>query len=314
MTADISTSVVVASRNRPEELYNCLHSIRAAMRPGDELIVVDSASAAPRSVHRVAEQVGAKVIRTELAGSAAARNLGVARAVCDILAFTDDDAVVDQHWISTACERFRDARISAVVGPVFESGLATDRTLFEFGSFSAASDEVEFDRRSGDWFSRARFGAIGSGANLFVRRSAFESHGPFREGLGAGAPIIGDENYFLLTLIESGAIVAHVPGSRVHHPAQSIERLRDVRMGYVAYLLYVFLTRPLIRSQVCQSAFTGLRRMRGSAARPARRTPLTEIVRAVVRAPHLVVRALRIDRDAERRRRDLPATDVRTPS
>ena len=296
MKGRVRTSVVIASRDRPRELLACLRSVQAAISPSDEIIVVDSASRDSSATSATANSVGATVLRSELPGSARARNLGVASARGEFIAFTDDDARVDADWIQSAAKRFRDAAVAAVVGPVYAADVVPETPLFEFGAFDVSKDVVVFNRSAANWFSRVRLGAIGSGANLHVRRTAFEQHGLFRESLGAGAPIIGDENYFLLSLIEGGATVVHDPRTRVLHPSQSIERLKEVRLSYLAYVLYVFVTRGEIRSKVAVSFLRGLRRERSFGLKPARSIQLSEIVSAAWRAPRLVIAARQIDR------------------
>ena len=60
-------SVVVPTRDRAEHLTACLEALRRELRPGDELVVVDSASATP------AEQA---TLRAPRPGASLARNLG----------------------------------------------------------------------------------------------------------------------------------------------------------------------------------------------------------------------------------------------
>ena len=287
---------MIASRDRPRELIDCLRSVQAAISPADEIIVVDSASQDLSATESAANSFGAIFIRSELPGSARARNLGVASARGEFVAFTDDDARVDADWIECAANRFRDAGVAAVVGPVYAAHVVPETPLFQFGAYDVSKDVVVFNRLEANWFARVRLGAIGSGANLHVRRKVFEQYGLFRESLGAGAPIIGDENYFLLTLIEQGATVVHDPQTRVVHPAQSISRLRDVRQSYLAYVLYVLVTRREIRTRVASSLLSGLRRQRSWGAQPPHSIPLREIVIALWRAPRLLIAALRIDK------------------
>ena len=153
----------------------------------------------------------------------------------------------EPQWLDALARRFAEPSVSAVVGPVLEIGRTPPNLVIRFPTFDPSRDEASFDREQDDWFSRVRMGAIGSGTNLAVRREVFETAGPFRPGLGAGAPIAGDENYFLLSLVEGGHRVVNEPTARVHHPAQSPSRLREISEDRAAYFLYVFLTRPALR-------------------------------------------------------------------
>lgn len=286
-------SVIVATRgDRPAELRECLRLIRAQTTSEDEIIVVDSASRDAELVQRLAREAGAKYLRTHLGGSARARNVGIDNARGEIMAFTDDDAYVCDGWLDALVDGFRDSSVSAVVGPVYVLGSESEY-LFSFPDFDPGRDVVRFNRESRDWFLHARCGAIGSGANIAVRRAAFVRHGGFRESLGSGAPIGGDENYCLLTLIENGETVLNEPSAAVHHLRQPDDRLHDLRGRNVAYYFYLLLTRPRIRKPLLAHAFS-----RRPHAVQGTASPFSsmDVVRAFARAPGLVFSALIIDR------------------
>ena len=70
-------SVVVCSRDRPQHLAACLEALLTAIRPQDEVIVVDSASRDART-RRAAFDHGVRVVRCERPGLSHARNAGLA--------------------------------------------------------------------------------------------------------------------------------------------------------------------------------------------------------------------------------------------
>ncbi|MFZ0745645.1 MAG: glycosyltransferase, partial [Terracidiphilus sp.] len=165
------------------------------------------ASADPASIREVVSGFDARLFRLERTGAARARNFGIRQARGEIIAFTDDDASVGPEWLDALASGFSNPAVSAVVGPVFELASEPARLLFPSAGFDAGSDRVSLSRSDPTWFEKLRSGAFGFGANLAVRRAVFKRHGLFRECLGAGAPIGGDENYFLLALIENGGLV-----------------------------------------------------------------------------------------------------------
>ena len=96
-----------------------------------------------------------------------ARNLGVARASADVLAFIDADAVPDSDWLSTllaALEPDADAVAGAVRNGTPRSAVGTAGWLLEFSEF------LPYRRRP------VRHGAS---CNLLVRRAALEELGGF---------------------------------------------------------------------------------------------------------------------------------------
>jgi glycosyltransferase involved in cell wall biosynthesis len=288
-------SIVVASRDRPEMLQHCIASINRCRAPDAELIVVDSASSDRGRVARIARLGGARLVRSELPGAARARNLGLAGARGDIIAFTDDDATVDPGWADALRNAFSDPVVDAVVGPVFLEGTSPPFAMHPRTGIDPAIDRVRFSRANQGWFDEVSFGSIGFGANLAVRRGAFNRFGTFRECLGAGAPIAGDENYFLLTLVARGATVMNEPRARVFHPPQTPGRIRELQRSAVAYLLYVIGTQPGLAPR---TAARILRRIMHRSRGGVRRSPAgpagaraREILEAALAAPGLLLAA-----------------------
>jgi glycosyltransferase involved in cell wall biosynthesis len=296
----ILISVVVASRNRPAELRNCLASINQERAADVELIVVDSASSDPSRTAHIARDANARFLSTGVPGAARARNLGLAHARGDIIAFTDDDAVVDFGWLAAFRQVFKDPVIDAVVGPVVVMGTTPPLAMKPGSGIDPAIDRIRHSRTNRRWFDEVAFGSIGFGANLAVRRCTFDRFGTFRECLGAGAPISGDENYFLLKLIANGAIVANEPKARVFHPPQSPARVRELQRSAVAYLLFVMGTQPQLAPR---AAVRLLRRIlarcapaAGSSGNGAKKSRMAEILDSLVAAPRLLLEAKRMER------------------
>ena len=101
--ADVS--VVIATRNRPEDLSTCLAALRALAPPPGEIVVADSASDDPAATARVAEESGARLVRCDRAGLSLARNTGAAAARGSLIAFLDDDCRADAGIEVSAASR-----------------------------------------------------------------------------------------------------------------------------------------------------------------------------------------------------------------
>jgi len=208
MTEPAPLSVVVPTRDRPELLELCLRSLRASLRPQDELIVADSASR-NGAVKRAAESVGARYIRCELPGASRARNAGWGCAHHDIVAFIDDDVRVDPDWAEAVAGAFaRAPEIAFITGRI---GLSADQAETERPvAFIDERDPFPID-------TTAR-GTLGHSANLAVRRSALEVVGGFDEILGAGGPLCGAEDYDLFDrLFAAGLIGRYEPSASSVH-------------------------------------------------------------------------------------------------
>jgi glycosyltransferase involved in cell wall biosynthesis len=170
-------SVVLPTRNRPEKLARCLASVLDALRDGDEVIVVDSASTDPE-VARVGRDAGAQVVRCERPGVDRARNAGWQRAAHDAVLFVDDDVVVDAGWA--------DAMVAALAAHP-EAGFVTGRIDSLPGSKSTERPVAIKDDEAPARLDADTTGTLGHSASLAVRRVALEHIGGFDEEMGAGA-------------------------------------------------------------------------------------------------------------------------------
>src|SRR5437762_7204959 len=105
-------AVIIATRNRCESLRRTLHSLAMAQNRfgATELIVVDNDSSdatasllrqwsAANTPHHIA-------LRMETPGKSRALNAALRATQASLLAFTDDDTVVDPEWLRAVAEFF----------------------------------------------------------------------------------------------------------------------------------------------------------------------------------------------------------------
>ncbi|PRP90349.1 putative glycosyltransferase EpsH [Enhygromyxa salina] len=109
-------SVVVCSFNGAATIRDTLRGLRRLEYPDYEVIVVDDGStdATPKIV---AEYPEVWLIRTENRGLSAARNLGWQAAEGEIVAYIDDDAYPDPHWLHFLAHGFTTGDWVGVGGP-----------------------------------------------------------------------------------------------------------------------------------------------------------------------------------------------------
>jgi glycosyltransferase involved in cell wall biosynthesis len=175
--AGATTSIIVATRDRPGRLHACLQLLRE--QEADELLVVDDGSRDAAAVAAAARATGARLVRQEPAGVATARNTGVAHASGELLLFTDDDCIPTARWAAALSARLH-AGADVVAGPVFAGRdraldtawqlisdvLVEDRAYLlggNFGGRAAALAALPFDARfdgvgaeDRDWWVRVR--------------------------------------------------------------------------------------------------------------------------------------------------------------
>lgn len=103
---DVSVSVVMATRDRAELVERAVRSVQAQRHTNWELIVVDDGStdATPAVLAELAKDSRLRVTRAAGVGAAAARNLGVAVAMGELVAFVDDDNLMAPGWLHAAVD------------------------------------------------------------------------------------------------------------------------------------------------------------------------------------------------------------------
>lgn len=111
-------SLVVCTRNRPEELKRLLKSVENQTYSPREVIVVDASDTDPLS--------GADTLHVIKApqGSALQRNVGARAASSDVLVFADDDEVLAKGCLEAVARAFRDdesGRLGAITGRLLSS-------------------------------------------------------------------------------------------------------------------------------------------------------------------------------------------------
>lgn len=101
-------SVVIPTYNRSSMLKDCLFSLRDQSIDDYEVIVVDDGcNDDTKNVFESIKRKDFKYFRQENKGPAAARNLGIRNSKGKIIAFTDDDCVVDKDWLKAIKETLK---------------------------------------------------------------------------------------------------------------------------------------------------------------------------------------------------------------
>ncbi len=110
-----SISVVVCTYNGKRTIRDCLEGLRKLDYPNYEVIVVNDGST--DGTGEVAAEYGFKVINTSNCGLSSARNTGMRAAKGEIVAYIDDDARPDPHWLTYLAYTFLSTNHVGVGGP-----------------------------------------------------------------------------------------------------------------------------------------------------------------------------------------------------
>jgi GT2 family glycosyltransferase len=239
-------SVVVASDfAREDELRRCVARLTLLDYPDFEVIVVDNRSG---NIVSPVDIPGARVVREPYPGASAARNRGAAVATSEIIAFTDDDVVVDIGWLKALAGRFaREPDVAAVTGAVIPLELNTPaQIMFEKSdsAFPQGLEPLTFERagrfevvrRAADGTERVgSLYATGEyGSHMAFRAAALRSVGGYDVRLGPGTPTrSGEDLGVLIALLWAGYKIAYEPTAIICHSHRAtLQELESQVHGY----------------------------------------------------------------------------------
>jgi glycosyltransferase involved in cell wall biosynthesis len=252
-------SVVIPTRDRPEMLERTLATVLDSeyQRERFEVIVADNVPTDSRTRELVEGR--ARYVLAERPGSAAARNDGAAAAHGELVAFVDDDALVDRHWLAELATGFSVADdVTCVTGLVLPLELDTPaQQLFqEYGGFGKGLEQVVF--RGVDPRYPFAPGRLGSGNNVAFRREALFDLGGYDEHLGNGTPTRSGEDWELfLRLLRAGRTAVYRPGAIVHHRDRREydelrEQVRDYGVGMGAAITRTLAHDPRVTLELAR--------------------------------------------------------------
>jgi GT2 family glycosyltransferase len=269
-------SVVIATRNRPDNLARCLESLANLVYPDFEIIVVDNAPSDDATEQffaaHYANQPNIHYVREERPGLASAHNCGV-RAMREdsrFVAFTDDDVVVDRYWLCELLRGFEAApNVGCVTGLIFPAELETWPQLLieQFGGFNKGFRRQLYDmktHRPDDRLFPFTPGRFGSGANMAFRTAALARIGGFDPAIGTGTPALGgDDLAAFFRVITEGFTLVYEPAAIVRHThyrdyAALHRQIYGYGVGLTAFLTKALLDQPHLALDLMRKLPRGL--------------------------------------------------------
>ena len=234
-------SVAICTRDGGERVARLLDSLGETLptvaEPNGSLdiIVVDNAPSDDRTRTLVDERGGARYVLEPRPGLNFARNRAIAEARGALLAFLDDDVVVDQHWrrgLAEAVGENPDA--VAFTGLVLPLELTTRaQVLFEQrGGFRRGFEKIRYGARlPGNPLYPAGAGIFGAGANMAFRTDVLRELGGFDEALDTGGPVPGGGDLDIFyRIIRAGRPIAYEPRFLAFHEHR--RELAELRRQY----------------------------------------------------------------------------------
>jgi GT2 family glycosyltransferase len=218
-------------------------SILALDYPSFDVLVVDNAPATTESRDLIAREFAGQpvqLIEEPVAGISNARNAALRHARGELIAFTDDDVIVDPLWLRALAAGFsRRADVDVVTGLVPSVELRTPtQAYFDDRVTWSRNLQARLYATSEPPADMPLFpfavGVYGTGANFAARRDALVALGGFDTAFGAGTPTGGGEDIdIFFRILQAGRALAAEPAAIVWHRHRSdLAALRTQSRGY----------------------------------------------------------------------------------
>jgi glycosyltransferase involved in cell wall biosynthesis len=210
-------SVVVCSHNGSRTIRECLERLQELDYPDFEVIVVDDGST--DGTGAIVREYGVRVIATDNQGLSNARNMGLSAATGEFIAYIDDDAYPDRHWLSYLAEAFRRSAHAAIGGPNYPP--PGDGPVAECVAHAPGGPvHVLFSDREAEHIP---------GCNMAFRTSVLRGVG----GFDSQFRVAGDDVDVCWRLHEKGLTIGYCAAAVVwHHRRNSIRAFLKQQKGY----------------------------------------------------------------------------------
>ena len=216
MSLTVSVVICCYTEDRLQDIRESVASVRGQTRPPEELILAVDNNPALRQRLKAELHGQVRIVPNDMArGLSATRNVGIAAAQGDLVAFLDDDAVAEGDWLANLLAPFEDAEVHAAGGRAIlkwvedrPSWLPEDLEWTVGGSFT--------------WLPPRRADVRNPhGHNMCFRREVFTSVGQFDGSLGrvANDGQAGEEAELCLRLKRQvpEAKIIYQPSSIIRH-------------------------------------------------------------------------------------------------
>lgn len=224
MSAPLTVSVVIVSRDRPDALRRCLTGLaQQFLHPFEVVVVGDRASRQTVATLPLAAQ--AKLIAFDEANISRARNRGIAAAAGEVVAFIDDDSVPEPTWLQYLTAPFERPEVEAAGGFVRgRNGISwQSRGTWIDGTGTPHPLDVPDDAMT-LLTGRPGMAIKTEGTNMAFRRSWLAETG----GFDPRYHFFLDETDMNMRLAAARAVTAVTPRAQVHHGfAASVRRGAD---------------------------------------------------------------------------------------
>lgn len=239
MCNTIQISVIVCTYNRAQSLAKALDCVAASTLPEGvewEVLVVDNKST--DQTREVADEFCRRqpnrfhYVFEPLQGLSRARNAGIREARGDVLAFMDDDVMLEAGWLQNLTAGLRTGEWAGAGGRILLAKTFTPPRwlpldgIYNMGGILYAHFDL------GD--KPCELTSPPHGTNMAFRRSMFEKYGGFRTDLGrCGSNLMSNEDTeFGRRLLAAGEHLRYEPSAVVYHEVPENRLTKKYLLGF----------------------------------------------------------------------------------
>lgn len=209
MASTVKVSIVIPTHNRADDVIENVDALLPQISSLPfEIIVVDSASSSDstRKLEGLCTHPQTALYRSDRPGLSVARNLAVSKSTGIWLSFLDDDAVVHANWATNLLERIEqcDETMGMIAGRVVPRW---PKHGYEIPPSSlGARARILLSVLDSDRSFEMTANPTAIGANMFVRRSAYDRVGGFSTEMGRVGQALasGEDAHIMNAIIQSG--------------------------------------------------------------------------------------------------------------
>lgn len=228
----MKVSVVINTLNRRDMLDKTLRSFRHQRYRNFEVVVVNGPSVDGTDELLAQWSNDVRLYNCEQANLSVSRNIGIAAATGDVVAFIDDDAVPDPQWLQRIVGAYDRDDIGAVGGMVYDhTGYQFQTKYILADRFGGAESNLEVDPTLLYNFPGSTKYVALLGTNSTFRRQALLEVGGFDEEYAYYL----DETDLCLRIVDRGYAIKFADGAFVYHkfaPSSLRDHRRVVRNRY----------------------------------------------------------------------------------
>lgn len=245
-----SATIAICTRDRADDLGRCLDALMRLPDDGQEMMVIDNHPSTEATRELVERYPKVRYVREPRAGLDIARNRALRESRRDVVAFTDDDAIVDPGWLRALLRNFDGPLVMCVTGMTLPVELESEAQIYfqRAGGLGRGFKRMVYDGGSRNphdaWYA-------GAGVNTAVRRRLLSAVGPYDEALDMGTPVGGggDTDLYRRILLQGYRIVYEPEALCWHRHRRTWADLRRQVRGYEA-ARFAVLTRSLLEGRL----------------------------------------------------------------